>query len=140
MKILGLNFNKINVERFPQNEEKADIKISTDIGILDIKSINADIFKTKDEFLSIKFSYVINYEPKFAKIEFLGEMVVSLDPKDAKDVLKDWKEKKFSEDFKVFVFNAILRKANLKALELEDDMNLPLHMPFPMVRKESDRQ
>lgn len=138
MKVLGFNFNKIGIERFPKKAE--GIKINTDISILEITSVNADMFKTKEEFLDVRFSYNINYDPEYAKVEFLGDLVVSLDSKDAKEVLKEWKDKKFPEDFKIFVFNVILKKSNLKALELEDEMNLPLHLPLPSLKKASDKQ
>ncbi len=138
MKVLGFNFNKISIERFPKKAE--GLKINTDISILGIDSVNSDLFKTKEEFLDVRFSYKINYDPDYAKVEFLGDIIVSLDSKDAKEVLKEWKDKKFPEDFKIFVFNVILKKSNLKALELEDEMNLPLHLPLPSLKKASDKQ
>ncbi|MDD5699584.1 MAG: hypothetical protein PHH00_00085 [Candidatus Nanoarchaeia archaeon] len=138
MKVLGFNFNKISIERFPKKAE--GLKINTDISILGIDSVNTDLFKTKEEFLGVRFSYKINYDPDYAKVEFLGDIIVALDSKDAKEVLKEWKDKKFPEDFKIFVFNVILKKSNLKALELEDEMNLPLHLPLPSLKKASDKQ
>ena len=138
MKVLGFNFNKISIERFPKKAE--GLKINTDISITEISSVNSDLFKTKEEFLDVRFSYNVNYDPEYAKVEFLGDLIVSLDSKDAKEVLKEWKDKKFPEDFKIFVFNVILKKSNLKALELEDEMNLPLHLPLPSLKKASDKQ
>lgn len=138
MKVLGFNFNKISIERFPKKAE--GLKINTDISITEITPVNSDLFKTKEEFLDVRFSYNINYDPEYAKVEFLGDIVVSLDSKDAKEVLKEWKDKKFPEDFKIFVFNVILKKSNLKALELEDEMNLPLHLPLPSLKKAVDKK
>lgn len=141
MKILGFNFTKIVIERFPMKSEKIEgLKLNTDISIKEITSVNSDLFKTKDEFLGVKFTYNINYDPDYAKLEFSGDLIVSLESKDAKEVLKQWKDKKFPEDFKILVFNAILKKSNLKALELEDEMNLPLHLPLPSLRKGNDKQ
>jgi len=139
MKVLGFNFNKMSAERFPQKSSEGALKLGTDIVILEINPVNSDLFNTKDEFLGVKFSYTINYNPDYAKIEFLGEIVISLDSKEAKEVLKEWKNKKLLEDFKIFVFNIILKKSNLKALELEDEMNLPLHLPLPSVKKEGSQ-
>lgn len=138
MKVLGFNFTKISIERFPKKAE--GLKINTDISIQEITPVNTDLFKTKEEFLGVKFSYNISYDPEYAKVDFLGDIVISLDSKDAKEVLKEWKDKKFPEDFKIFVFNVILKKSNLKALELEDEMNLPLHLPLPSLKKASDKQ
>ena len=135
MKLIGLNFKKISVEKLSDKAE--NIKVETKIDLSEISPINADLFKTKDEFLGVKFSYSINYSPNYAKIEFKGDLLVSLDQRQSREVLRQWKDKKVEEDFKIFVFNAILRKANLKAMQLEDELNLPLHIPLPMIRKEN---
>ncbi|GAG20549.1 unnamed protein product, partial [marine sediment metagenome] len=54
----------------------------------------------------------------------------------AKDILKEWNDKKMSEDFRITLFNIILRKSNLKAIQLEDEMNLPIHIQLPSLKKE----
>lgn len=138
MKILGFNFSKISVEKFPDKVE--DIKLNTNIDVLDIKPVKADMLKTKDELVGVKFSYSIKYDPNYAKIEFSGDILISVDSKLAKDVLKEWKDKKLPEDFQIFVYNIILRKSNIRALELEDEMNLPLHFPLPTLKKSENNQ
>ncbi|HOW37004.1 MAG TPA: hypothetical protein PLK34_02035 [Candidatus Pacearchaeota archaeon] len=135
MKIVGLTFKKISIEKLSDKTE--NLKVETKIDLSEISQVKADLFKTKDDFLGVKFSYIINYNPNYVKIEFKGDLLVSLDQRQSREILKQWKEKKIEEDFKIFVFNAILRKANLKAMELEDEMNLPLHIPLPAIRKES---
>ncbi len=138
MKVLGFNFSKISVEKFPNKVE--NIKLNTSIDILDIMPVKSDMLKTKEELLGIKFSYSIKYNPDYAKIEFLGDILLSADPKIVKDIQKEWKDKKFPEEFQLFVFNVILRKSNIKALELEDEMNLPLHFPLPSLKKPENKQ
>lgn len=133
MKILGFNFSKICVEKFPGNPGK--VKIVPNIVLDEIKSVKADLIKTKDNLLGVKFSYTLNYDPDYAKLEFSGDILTSAEPKLTKEILKEWKNKKLHEDFKVFLFNIILRKANVKAIELEDELNLPLHVPFPSIMK-----
>lgn len=135
MKTLGFNFTKINIERFSSKLE--ELKANTNINILDITSVKADFIKTKEELLSVKFEYIIKYEPDYAKIDFSGDMVLEVEPKKVKEIIKDWKNKETPEEFRIFVFNIILRKANLKALELEDELNLPLHIPLPFIQKEN---
>jgi hypothetical protein len=132
MRVAGFNFKKISVEKLA--EKANELKINTKIDILDIQSIKSDFIKTKDELLGVDFSYIVDYEPGFAKIEFKGSIVVSLDFREGKDVLRRWKDKKMSNEFQVNLFNIILRKSNIKALELEDEMNLPLHIPFPSLK------
>lgn len=136
MNVLGFNFSKISVEKFPNKVE--NLQLNTNIDISDITTVKADMLKTNDELIGIKFSYSIKYDPNFAKIEFTGDILLSVDPKLAKNVLKEWKDKKFPEEFQVFVYNVILRKANIRALELEDEMNLPLHFPLPSLKKQEE--
>jgi len=138
MKILGFNLTKINVEKFKDKVE--NLKINTQIDVAEISEVKSDFFKTKEEILAVKFTYGLNYEPEFAKLEFSGNIVLSLDSKTAKNVLKQWKDKKMPEDFRLPLFNIILRKSSLKALQLEEDMNLPIHMQLPSLRAQDKKE
>ena len=44
---------------------------------------------------------------------------------------KDWKKKKFNHPVKLPLFNFIMEKCNLKALQLEEEVSLPFHIPMP---------
>ena len=138
MKLIGFNFSKINIERFSEKVE--NLKINTNINISDIEELKSDFLSMKEALLKIKFTYNINYDPDFAKIEFMGDIILAVEPKEMKDVLKQWKNKKIAEDFKITVFNIVLRKSNLKALQLEDEMNLPLHLPLPSLKQEEKEE
>lgn len=139
MKLIGFNFNKISIEKFSDNVK--NLKIDTKIDVPEIKELKSiDFFKTKEELIGVKFKYDISYDPNFAKIELAGDILLSIEPKIAKDILKQWKNKKISEDFRITLFNIILRKSNLKALQLEDEMNLPLHLPLPTLKKQEDKK
>ena len=138
MRFAGFNFNKISVERLSNKLEK--IKINTKIDISKIEPFKNDIFDKKEEIISVEFTYNIDYAPNFAKIELVGDVLISAEPKTTKKILKDWKEKKMDEDFRTFLFNIILRKSNLKALQLEDEMNLPIHLPFPSLKREENKK
>jgi len=134
MRIIGFNFDKISGEKLSDKFE--NIKINTKIDISEIDPIKTDFLKGKEELIRVKFSYNINYDPDFAKIELIGNIILSIEPKIVKDILKQWKDKKMSEDFRIPLFNIILRKSNLRALQLEDELNLPIHIPFPSLKKE----
>ena len=51
MKLMGFNFNKINVEK--TGERPADLKISTNMDVSDIVTIKGSGIKTKEELLAI---------------------------------------------------------------------------------------
>jgi len=136
MKLLGFNFTKIDIEKLSEKTE--NLKINSNIDISDISEVKQSMLKSKETIISVKFSYKINYNPDYAKISLGGNLIVSLEPKTAKDILKEWQDNnKIPDDFKVPVFNLILKKSNVKALSLEEEMNLPLHMPMPKVGKKN---
>ncbi len=134
MKLLSFNFNKISIERLSNKAE--DLKASANLEIKEVNSLKSNgLLKTNNDLIGVKFLYSIKYEPNYAAIEFLGDVILEVEPKMAKEIVKDWKDKKTSEEFRVFVFNVILRKSDIKALELEDELNLPLHLPLSSIQK-----
>ncbi len=134
MKLMGFNFNKIDVEK-QSIERPKDLKINTNIDVSEIKNIKSDILKTKEEIIATTFSYVINYTPDYAKIELGGTVLLTVEPKLAKTITKEWKSKKMTEEFRLVLFNIILAKSNVKALQLEEEMNLPYHIPMPSLKR-----
>lgn len=136
MKLIGFNFTKINSEKKESQTNLKDVKVKTNLNISNIEEINSNLLNTKEQVLRVNFIYNIDYSPDYASVNFSGNLILSLEPKKAKEVLKKWKEKKIDEELKVSVFNIILKKSNIKALQLEDEMNLPLHFPLPSVKKQ----
>lgn len=138
MRVVGFNFNKMSVERTSSSYEKLSVK--TNIDISEIKNVKQDLFKTDEEFIGVKFSFKLDYDPDIAKLEFAGDIVFSMDSKIAEEVIKQWKTKNIPEDFRVFLYNFILKKSNIKAFQFEEELNLPLHIPLPTVRKEEKKK
>jgi hypothetical protein len=136
MKILGFNFTKIHIEK--KKDFFKELKINSEVNVSDIKEVKQDILKSKGELLGIKFRYGMDYSPDIAKIEIEGDILASVELKIAKEVLKKWKNKETPDEFKIPLFNLIFKKAGLKALELEDEMNLPLHIQMPTIRKKEE--
>jgi hypothetical protein len=140
MRLIGFNFDKISIERFQERVE--ELKFNTKVDISAINPLKSDIIRTKDELLKVDFVYSVLYEPNFAKLELTGNIIISVESRIAREVLKGWKEKdkQTSEEFRLFMFNIILRKANIKALQLEEEMNIPPHIPLPSLTKESMKE
>jgi len=134
MKLVSFNFTKINVEKF--SDSLKDLKINTGIDISDIKVVKSDFLKLNGDLIAVKFNYNISYEDKIAKLEFAGNMLVSVESKVSKEVLKKWEDKKMPEEFKLNIFNIILKKASLKAILFEEEFNLPLHIPLPSIKSQ----
>lgn len=131
MKLIGFNITKISSERFDMPNKEINIK--TNLTIKSIESTDISIFKNKDEYLLIKFGYDVDYEPNFAKIKFEGNMLISVDSKTAKETIKEWEDKKAQKEVQLFAFNVILKKVTIKALSLEEELNLPTHIPIPKI-------
>ncbi|MDO8528440.1 MAG: hypothetical protein Q7S06_00940 [Nanoarchaeota archaeon] len=138
MRVVGFNFNKMYAERSSSSYEKLSVK--TNIDISEIKGVKQDLFKTEEDFIGVKFSFNLEYDPNIAKIELTGDIVFSMDSKTAEEVLKQWKTKNIPEDFRIFLYNFILKKSNVKAFQFEEELNLPLHIPLPSVRKEEPKK
>lgn len=139
MNLVGFNFTKIVAERTekPIKDVVEKLKINTNIDIESVEKLDPGVIKSKNEVVSIKFKYIINYVPDFAKIEFNGHAIISLEQKQAKSLLKEWKNKKISKEIQPFLYNIILRKSNIRALQFEDELNLPLHIPLPRMTSQS---
>ena len=137
MKLIGFNFSKISIERKENFTKTPEVK--TSMNISEIKEIPSELFKSKETPLEVKFSYGINYADKVAELAFEGTMAVLVDPKEAKEILKKWKGKDLSLDFKYYIFNVILRKANIRAIQLEDEMNLPPHFQMPSIKFQDEK-
>lgn len=127
-KIVGFNLSKISIER--EKEIKGKIEIKSNLNITDVKKENLEISKEND-ILAFGFNFTINYEPKIAEIVFQGDILSMVSPAESREILKKWKKKEISDSIRLLIFNVILAKCNIKALQLEEELNLPTHIPLP---------
>jgi len=134
MKLIGFNINKISAEKI--SSDFKGLKIENSIKIEEISSTKTDFFKKNEEVIQVLFDYTLNYNPNLAKLAFSGSLILLMDEKEAKNILKQWESKKISEETKLPLFNLILRKTNIRALELEDELNLPLHLNLPSLKSQ----
>lgn len=135
MRIVGFNISKILAER--KNPIKDKLEIKSNVNIKDIQKEEIPI--TKSSALKFEFEFTIDYAPKIAEVVILGSVLVIDEKDESKDILKDWKKKKFSHPMKLPLFNFIMDKCNLKALQLEEEINLPLHLPLPKIRPQQEQ-
>jgi hypothetical protein len=133
MAIVGFNLDKLSIERKENIIGKFSIKSNIDISELSKSSI---VLAEGKETIKVSFSFFINYEPNFAKVELKGHILLVEDSKISKKILEDWKKKKMEPKLREQIYNLILRKANIKALALEEELNLVPHWPMPSVKAE----
>ncbi|MEK6830862.1 MAG: hypothetical protein AABX77_02435 [Nanoarchaeota archaeon] len=127
MRIIGFNLTKILVQKQEKSEER--LQISQNINIKDITEEKIPI--TENKALKISFNLIVEYSNNYAKIEFDGTILVLAEKDELKKILESWKSKKIIEQIRVPLFNFIMDRCNIKALQLEDELGLPFHVPMP---------
>lgn len=126
IKILGINFVKINAKKDPNYNEKITMKPNIDLISVEKEKIEL----IKQEALRISFNFEVSYE-KLGNISLEGVLLLSVDAKTLKEAITQWKDKKLPEDLKLLILNIILQKSSLRALKIEEELGLPFHMQMP---------
>ena len=67
MRIIGFNLSKISVEKQEKLDGKLEIKQNVNVDSIEKQKIDI----SKEEALKIEFTFSVDYEPKFAKVEFV---------------------------------------------------------------------
>ncbi len=132
--IVGFNFTSMNVER--KQKVSGNLQISHNINI---KQVRPEPIALKNRTSAVfDFVFTVTYAPSIADITLTGEAFYLHDDKKVKEVLQLWeKSKKVAQDVSLEVLNYIMRKCNIKALELSQSLNLPPHIPMPQITKKT---
>jgi len=132
MKVIGFGLEKIQAEKNNFSFEKLNINTN-----IQIKNITEEKIEFLKDLIPLKFSFefIIMYEPSIANIKIEGYVIVSVTKQQAKDIIKKWDKKNLDEELKIDIFNFIISKTSLKALQIEEDLDLPYHLPFPRIKK-----
>ena len=143
MQIIGFSFTKISVTKSPDFKEAANV--NTNVEFTDITQEKTSLIQNITlEPLKISFKFNVSYyneeeskkdvqerKNKEAEILFEGGVLLSTNNEETKEILKSWKKKDLPEAARESIFNLILRKCSTKALTLEDEFNIPTHIPLP---------
>jgi len=127
MKIINFSLSKISAEK--NKTEKGKIEIKSKIDLKDVKEESISISSNKA--INLSFSYSVEYTPKFGKIELEGNVIMLAESNETESIMKEWKKKQIPDTMKTPLFNFIMTKCNLKALQLEEELGLPTHIPMP---------
>ena len=134
MAVIGFSFSKILIEK--KQPIKSNLEVKSSLHVKNVsKEADLKLVEKKDT-LKFDFEYLIEYAPNLAKIEFHGHVLFVADPKDADAAVQDWKKNKsINDELKIRVYNSIFNRCNVKAFELEEDFNLPLHIKLPAIER-----
>ena len=132
MAIIGFNFTKMHIERKAPVTGKISVK--NNVAIKDVEKKDFNLGKSKQVGLQFLFEFTVDYEPKIADIILEGEVIDLQEEKRADAIIKEWKKsKKLEPAIMTNILNTVLGKANIQALILSKDMNLPPPIPLPKV-------
>jgi hypothetical protein len=136
MQIIGFNLDKISAEK--KKEITGKLEIKSNIDIKDVEQDKLEVVKEKDV-LKFGFSFSLNYEPGYAHLIFEGKILLLVDKVKSKEVLKKWKTKKLDDEIRIPLFNFILNKCSLRALQMEDELGIPTHIALPRIKQEEGK-
>lgn len=132
MPVIGFNIDKIDAEK--TNKISGNVEIKNNLGITGVEQEKLALGKS-EEVLKFNFEYLITYEPKIGKLGINGSVLYMEDPKKIKELISSWeKDKKIPNSVMPAIFNTILAKCNVKALNLSQEINLPPHIRLPIVK------
>ncbi len=123
IKLIGSKFLEINAKRNPDFSGKLGLK--TNIQIISLKKVK----KTKDT-LKITYTFEIDYVD-LGIIKIKGNLFILSDSKTIEKILKNKEDKEYNTLEYIELTNLIIRKASIKAFELEEELGLPIHIKLP---------
>lgn len=144
MQLIGFNLTNIKADK---NQTKKNIgNINTNIEFTEIEKEKVDIIKEGEP---IKFSFIfsITYQEsqekdaeKLGELSFQGSIIMLVEKEISKDIFKLWKKKQLSPQVRAGLSNILLRRCSPRAVLLEEDINLPFHLPIPQVQLQKNNQ
>jgi len=145
MRIIGFNLTKIMAKKEPGLKIN-NLALGTNIEFADIVKEKSDITKGEFETLKVSFDFSIPYnekdkkDSKKAEVALSGFMLLLTTLKESEEILKAWKKKELPASFRVPLFNFILKRCSTRALQLEEELSLPLHLPMPQLSVEKKEE
>ena len=131
MPVIGFGFDKINVEK---KESLKEYKVKNNINVLTIEESKLQIGKDSKPAIRALFEFIVDYE-KAGKVELKGFLMYFDTETKIKEILDGWKkEEKLPSDFGALLYNQVINKSTIKALELEESVGFPMHIVLPKVQ------
>lgn len=134
MHIIGFNYTKITAE-LPEKQPKVE-RVTQNVEFTDVQQSSIQMVKDS-HVLRIQFTFHTNYEPNGAKIELKGTILLATTEELVKEAQKLWKKKELPGDLRLALMNFILNKCGLKALNLEEELNLKPHMRLVKIEQKN---
>lgn len=133
MPVVGFGFKKIIAEKITSLKPKT--VINTDLNIKNVRKVDSKLFSQTIIVFDFLFNVLYKHNNEnVAIIQLEGEVLYTSEEKIITKILEDWKNKKISNEIRPIIYNTILDRCNFKALQLEHELGLPFHLPFPKLK------
>ncbi len=139
MALVGFHFKKISAEK--KKPATGKINVKNNIVITKLQEAKLNMGASKQAGIEFSFEFNAEYDPDIGSIKLEGAVVYMGTQDKVKEVLDKWKkDKKLTPDIVEQVYNHVLHKANVQALILGRDMQLPAHIQLPKVTSGEKKQ
>jgi hypothetical protein len=136
--IINYKLKKISIQK--KNKIKGPVEAKNNLKITNITEDSLPSL-SKEKALNIEFLFSVDYQPDIAALEIIGSITYMQDKKNMKEILENWKKnQKIKKEIAAPIFNYILSQCSIKALSLEEDLELPFHIPLPILKTKADTQ
>lgn len=133
MSIIGFNFTKILVEK-KTVQKTGKVEVKNNVAITQVVESGLNISNDKQTALKFEFEFESKYTPDFGIIRLEGNLISLENKEESEKLIAEWKEtKKLNHPMIKNILNSILAKANVEALILSREVNLPSPIPLPKV-------
>ncbi len=124
--LLASKLTKVEGTRNPDFSGK--LSISSNIKINGIEKHKPSA--AKNEALKVSYTFTIDYAD-LGKVEIEGILFLGVDTKQIKEIIKNYEAKKFETSELLTIMNLIIQKASIRAFEIEEELQLPIHIKLP---------
>lgn len=135
MRVVRFNYNKLLAEKLGKLNK---INIDTDIQFTNLEKEKNQISE-EEELANVSFIYKINYknaekkDEKLGEIKIEGDIVILASKEESKEMWKTWKKKDFPMEMRIFFSNQIIKKCLPNVVKMQEQVNLPYHLPLPLL-------
>ena len=142
MQVIGFNLTKIHGEKFPSFSKAG---INNNVEFTNVEKDKVEMLKNL-EAIKLSFKYALLYgnfekpeetkeKDKQGEIYFEGNIILSATDDEAKDFHKSWKKKEIPKSSIAPLYNFILRRCSIKAINLQEDLTLPSpYLKVPLIQ------
>ena len=155
MNVIGFSLTKLSGER--KKDFKPSSGTSTNIEFTNAEKTEIPMLKLDSEAVNVFFRFTVAYtegenaektdktekkgkgkdESTPTEISIEGTITLSTTSEESQEILKSWKSRMLPDYFKIPIFNLILKKCSIRALQLEEELGLPFHISTPQIRAQS---